>query len=138
MSTKATTQPAALPPRLGAILLLAWLVPGAGHLLLRQRGRAAVLALGILGLFVFGLLLRGGMYAPLPAEPLTFLGAAGTLGVGASYFIAQYAGLAAGQPIGRGFEYGRTFTLIAGLLNILALLDVYDLGTGRKGGSAAE
>ena len=122
-----------LTPRLGGILVLAWLVPGTGHALLRQRGRGGLLALGILGLFVLGLTLRGGMYAPVAAEPLTYLGAAGTLGVGAGYFVAQVAGLAGGQPTERGFEYGRTFTLIAGLLNILALLDVYDIGTGRKG-----
>jgi hypothetical protein len=125
--------PEEMTPRLGGILLVAWLVPGIGHVLLRQRGRGMLLALGILGLFILGLTLRGGMYAPLASEPLTYLGAAGTLGVGAGYFVAEYAGLAAGEPTERGFEYGRTFTLLAGLLNILALLDVYDLGVGRKG-----
>jgi hypothetical protein len=126
-----------LTPRLGAILVLAWLVPGSGHALLKHRGRAAVLALGILGLFILGLVLHGGMYAPDATEPLTYLGAAGTLGVGAGYFVVEYVGLATGHPTERGFEYGRTFTLIAGLLNILALLDVYDLGTGRKGATQA-
>jgi uncharacterized protein DUF6677 len=30
------------------------------------------------------------------------------------------------------FEYGNTFTAVAGLLNILVILDAYDTALGRK------
>jgi hypothetical protein len=30
------------------------------------------------------------------------------------------------------FEYGNTFTAVAGLLNILVVLDAYDTALGRK------
>jgi hypothetical protein len=30
------------------------------------------------------------------------------------------------------YEYGNTFLIVAGLLNTLAVLDVFDLGMGRK------
>jgi hypothetical protein len=41
-------------------------------------------------------------------------------------------GYEAGSVTSVTFEYGNTFTAVAGLLNILVVLDAYDVAVGRK------
>jgi hypothetical protein len=41
-------------------------------------------------------------------------------------------GYEAGNVTSVTFEYGNTFTAVAGLLNILVMLDAYDVAVGRK------
>ncbi len=112
--------------------LLAWAVPGLGHLFLRRSGRGALFGLMILGVFVGGLLLGGKVYRPLPGEPLTYLAALGASGVGVPFLVAHYTGLADGEIEGAFFDYGNTFTLVAGLLNLLVVLDAFDIAAGRR------
>ncbi|HEX2059450.1 MAG TPA: DUF6677 family protein, partial [Thermoanaerobaculia bacterium] len=38
----------------------------------------------------------------------------------------------AGNVVSATYEYGRTFTLTAGLMNLLLVLDCYDIAIGRK------
>ena len=37
-----------------------------------------------------------------------------------------------GDPIGAGYEYGTVFLLTAGLMNLLLVLDAWDIATGKK------
>ncbi len=53
--------------RRGAAVVAAWLVPGAGHLVLGKRGRALLFFLTIIGAFVLGLILNGHLYWPTVA-----------------------------------------------------------------------
>jgi hypothetical protein len=46
--------------------------------------------------------------------------------------LAALAGLGAGDVVAVTYEYGNTFLIVAGLLNALITLDVYDVATGRK------
>jgi len=48
------------------------------------------------------------------------------------YFVAKIAGLGAGQVIAITYEYGNTYVIVAGLLNMLATLDAFDIALGRK------
>ena len=54
-------------------LIAGWLVPGAGHFLLRKWGRGALLAASILGMFTLGLAMQGKIYSSAH-EMLEFLG----------------------------------------------------------------
>ena len=121
-------------------ILAAWLVPGAGHLVLARRGRGLLFFVTIVGAFVLGLSLHGHLYWPTVAEPpsvfhfdlitvLWFL-------AGLCYITSYALGLgtapipqAASAPT---FEYGNTFMFLAGLLNYLVIHDAFDIAAGRK------
>ena len=111
------------------------LMPGAGHALAKCRGRAAVYFLCTLGLFFFGVLYGARLHFQIGFDdPLAVVRSTAQIVVGAPYFAARFLGL--GQDpslITRAtYEYGSTFTEVAGLLNILVALDAFDIAAGRK------
>src|SRR5205814_7661072 len=55
-------------PRRALAVIAAWLVPGAGHLVLGKRGRAVLFFVTIVGSFVLGLALHGRLFWPAPAD----------------------------------------------------------------------
>lgn len=119
-----------LPPV--ALALVAWAVPGAGHLLLGKREKAVVFAVAILVLFVAGLWLDGRIFPFEPSEPLVALAALANAGVGVPYLLAWVGGLGSGMVTAAAYEYANTYLIVAGLLNALVALDAYDVAVGRK------
>jgi hypothetical protein len=135
----ATTQPTAqrLPaeskssiPTLA--LLLGWLVPGAGHLLLGKWVRGLLLFVSVLGMFLIGIGLKGKIYAPNTGDILDMLGFAGQLGMGVLYGIARAFSLGAPTVTDALGDYGTKFLIVAGLLNVMAAVDAHSLANGRK------
>ncbi len=114
------------------MLIVTWLVPGLGHLLLRRRVRAAVFAAVIVVAFAVGLALDGELITPKSGDPLSWLAFLAILGNGVLFFGARLLGLGAGVVTSPAFEYGKTFLLTAGMMNLLLLLDVHDIMSGRK------
>jgi len=112
-------------------LILGWLVPGAGHFLLRKWGRGALLAVSILGMFTIGIAMQGKLYAGAH-DILEMLGLAGDLGNGLLYFVSRAAGWGADQITVTTGDYGTRFIVVAGLLNVIAAVDAHNLRTGRK------
>lgn len=113
-------------------LVLAWLVPGAGHLWLGRRGRALVFFAIVLIALLIGLQLSGNLYRVDPGRPLTILGTIASMGMGVAYFGLRFVAGYAGDISGPGYEYGTAFLVTAGLMNLLLVLDVWDIGRGRK------
>jgi TM2 domain-containing membrane protein YozV len=114
-------------------MILALVIPGAGHFYLGKRGRAVVFFVIVTFMFVMGLWLDGKLYVPQPGQPLTFLATFASMGAGAPYFIARLIGPFSGDPRSFTFEYGTAFSLSAGLMNLLLVLDSFDIAQGRKG-----
>jgi len=112
-------------------LIAGWLVPGAGHFLLRKWGRGALLAASILGMFVLGLVMQGKVYSNAH-DILDILGLAGDLGNGLLYIGSRMLGLGADQVQVTTADYGTRFIVVAGLLNVIAAVDAHNLRTGRK------
>lgn len=112
--------------------MLAWLVPGGGHLYLRRRGRALLFFLAIGALFALGVAMDSRLEMTLTLDDLlASLFSLAQMAVGLPYFVARMLGYQ-GEVRSVTFEYGNTFTAVAGLLNILVLLDAYDTALGRK------
>ena len=115
---------------------VAWLVPGAGHIYLKRWNRGVLLLLAIVGMFVFGLLMRGKMFEPTDGDLFTMVlnygGFAGTLASGAPYFLATWLGYSQPELPGAVADYGTKFLVCAGLLNVLALIDAYEIAVGKK------
>ena len=112
-------------------LIAGWLVPGAGHFILRKPIRGALLAVSIVSMFALGLAMQGRLYTSAQ-DILDMLGVAGDLGNGILYFLGRAAGWG-GTPVQTTVaDYGTKFIVVAGLLNIIAAVDAHNLRTGRK------
>ena len=114
-------------------MALAYLVPGAGHFYLGYRARAAAFFVIVLMLFVIGLSIDGNLYTLRESggAMLKMLASLGSMGAGLPYFIARSIG-DHGDITSITYEYGTTFTLTAGLMNLLLVLDCFDIAEGRK------
>jgi TM2 domain-containing membrane protein YozV len=114
-------------------MLLAWAIPGSGHLYLGRRGRGLAFFAIVVLMFVVGLFIDGSLYtiASSRGSLLRMLASYASMGSGFLYFLAGRIG-AAGDAVSNTFEYGSTFVLTAGLMNLLLVLDCYDIALGRK------
>ena len=115
-----------------AAALLAWAVPGLGHLRLGRYGRAVAFCVIVLITLATGLALDGNLYRVVPEQPLSLFATVGCMGVGAPYFIARWVFGYEGDLEGAGYEYGSAFILTAGLMNLLLILDALDIARGMK------
>lgn len=113
-------------------LVLGWLIPGAGHLLLGKWVRALLLFVSILGMFLIGIALQGKIYSPNTGDILDILGFAGQLGLGALYALAHWFGWGATSYVNTLADYGTKFIVVGGLLNLIAAIDAHSLANGRK------
>ena len=127
-----------LPPigTWGPAVALAWLIPGGGHFLLKKTGRAALLLASITSMFVCGLMMRGAMFSPASGDLLTTLintgGFVGDVASGILYLMSAWLGYNQLDTAGAVHDYGTKFLVVAGLLNILAMVDAFEIATGRK------
>jgi hypothetical protein len=112
--------------------LAAWLVPGAGHILAGRREKGIVFLVALLAMFGMGLALEGRLFPFEFSQPLVGLAAIANLGNGLAYFMAWAGGFGEGQVIAATYEYGNAFLIVAGLLNMLVVLDACDVAAGRK------
>ena len=130
-NTAAASRPGAQGGFVYLPLIAGWLVPGAGHFLLRKWYRGALLAGSILGLFALGIAMQGKLYTNAK-DILDLLGLAGDLGNGLLYIISRMLGLGADSVQVTTADYGTRFIVVAGLLNAIAAVDAHNLRTGRK------
>ncbi len=112
-------------------MILAYLVPGAGHAYLGQRARGAVFFAILCVMFSVGILIDGRVYSFVPGQLLTNLATLGSMGSGLLYF-AGHRLSSGGDVYSITFEHGTAFTLTAGLMNLLLVLDCWDIAQGRK------
>lgn len=112
-------------------LIAGWLVPGAGHFLVRKWGRGTLLAVAIVSMFLLGIAMQGKVYSSAH-DILEMLGFVGDLGSGLLYIGSRVLGVGADQVQVTTADYGTRFIVIAGLLNVIAAVDAHNLRTGRK------
>ena len=107
-----------------------WLVPGAGHLLVGQIRKAAIFFVVLIGD------VRASVWRSAAgcfrfrslSDPLVFLAAAAEWAIGAAARCSpRCAGGGAGDVIAVTYEYGNTFLIVAGLLNVLVAFDAFDV-----------
>ena len=116
--------------------LLAWLIPGAGHFLLKEKKRAIIISATIVLTFCAGLYVGSiGVINPVGAK---------------SWYVAQiinspivavlgYLATTGDYPVfGRPNEIGQIYTTIAGLLNLLCIVNAVYLAHLRKTETAGD
>ncbi len=115
-----------------AVLIVGWLVPGAGHLMLKKWSRGALLLISVVMMFVLGILMEGKVYSPNTGDILDMLGFVGDVGSGILYFAAQIMDWGRGAIHIAVADYGTKFIIVAGLLNIMAAIDAHHIAIGKK------
>ena len=111
---------------------IAWLIPGAGHLIQRKWIRGLLLMVSIIGMFLMGLAMNGKVYKSNTGDLLDILGFVGDLGSGGLYILSrglEWGSTAIASAVG---DYGTKFIVVAGLLNIMSVVDAYNIAIGRK------
>lgn len=141
VNAKPTKDKAEAPPYQGprqsngvilAAVVLAWIVPGAGHFLLKRWGRGALLLVSVVAMFVIGVLMEGKIYHGNTGDILDMLGFVGDIGAGGLYIGSR------AMDIGRGAiqlataDYGTKYLIVSGLLNVMCIVDAYHLAIGKK------
>jgi hypothetical protein len=122
------------PPSGGLVLLClaAWAVPGSGHLWQGRKDKGLIFLVALPLMFAIGLAAHGRLFPFDVSEPLVGLAALADLGIGLPYFVATSLGLGLGDVREVTYEYGNAFLIVAGLLNLLVVIDAYDIAVGRK------
>jgi len=139
----ASQSSSSVPPPV--VALATWVVPGSGYWLIGQRGRALTVGISIIILFVLGMLIGGVRVVDVPngvlsspvnavsqkpwfvgqilAGPITLI--ASSIGHDDAYFASH----------SRVNEIGTLYTAVAGMLNLLAIIDAA-YRAGHNGGTA--
>src|SRR6516162_4955581 len=133
---KESRQPGPSFGALAPVLALSWLIPGAGHLMLKRTGRGLLLLLAVTGMFLCGLMMRGAMFHPQTGDLLTTLintgGFIGDVCSGVLYLLSVWLGYNQPDMAGAVHDYGTKFLVTAGLLNLLAVVDAFEIAAGKK------
>jgi Family of unknown function (DUF6677) len=134
-STSEPAKPSRAPASSGSLFGLcvaAWVIPGLGHFLLGRKRRALILFLGIVVMFVLGLAMQGQFFSTGSGSFLHTLGYFAELSIGVPMPAATFFGYAGGNTYFVCSDYGTAFLIAAGMLNVLAIIDAYDIALGRK------
>lgn len=117
-------------------VIAAWIVPGGGHFLLKKTGRGALILGSVALMFLFGLGMQGMMFTPEKGDLLTTVinygGFLCDIASGLFYFATAIFGYAQPDMAGDVHDYGTKFLVTAGLLNILAMVDAFEIAAKKK------
>jgi hypothetical protein len=111
---------------------IAWLIPGAGHLIQRRWIRGSLLMASIACMFVLGLLMQGHVYRPNGGDILDILGFVGDVGAGGLYIVTRVMDWGQGAIAHATADYGTKYLIVAGLLNFISVADAYHIAIGKK------
>lgn len=119
-----------------AACVTGFVLPGMGHIVLGKYVRGALVGAVIIIMFALGFVMEGHLYKPESQDWLTWFFSFLDVGIGLPYFVClandwgfQVTDIQAAKVT---YEYGNTFFCVAGALNMLAVMDAYDIGVGRK------
>src|SRR6266446_7151909 len=89
-------KPVAVTPMSVVAPVVAWLIPGAGHLIQKRWIRGVLLMVSVVTMFVLGLLMQGRIYRPNGGDILDILGFIGDVGAGGLYIVTRAMDLGQG------------------------------------------
>src|SRR5512135_1325498 len=116
----------------GFACIMAALVPGLGHAVLKKWDRALVFFASISLMFFIGVGLQGRVFGPDFTDLFSTLKFIADAGAGLLYWMARARGLGVGEPTAYTYDFGNVFIYVAGLLNMLVVVDAFDITRGRK------
>ncbi len=117
--------------------ILSWLFPGAGYFILGRMKRGLIVSCIIWLMFIIAIISGGAYYPGLTFEEgklLYLLNIFARMGNGLGAIISVYLNMSPPMNVASWltFEYGGRFLEMVGLLNFLAIIDIFDIYAGRK------
>jgi hypothetical protein len=116
--------------------LMGWLVPGAGHLMINEKKHAIIIFITIVLTFVIGLYIGSiGVINPVGAKPwyvAQIMNSPAVAAIGRITTTGDY------PVFGRPNEIGQIYTSIAGLLNLLCIVNAVYWAHLRRTGAFGE
>ncbi len=101
--------------------------------MLKKWGKGVTFFAVVMLLFCLGLAMKGQLFGwPQEKHLFPFLKFLADASVGFPYLIGVFNGWGEGQIDSFSYEYGNSFLYTAGLLNMLLILDAFDIAEGRK------
>ncbi|RKY24985.1 MAG: hypothetical protein DRP62_02410 [Planctomycetota bacterium] len=123
-------------PSLLIVALSGWLVPGAGHFILEEKKRAIIIFVTIVITFLTGLYVGSiGVIDPVGAWPWYL---AQIMNSPAVVVIGHLTAAGTYPVYGRPNEIGQIYTSIAGLLNLLCIINAVYLAHLRRAETTGE
>ena len=129
------------PGRAWVVGLVAWFIPGVGHLMVNRWGRALLMGGAVWLCFFLGMAMGGRLntlasFRPLSSFLISSVLVIGNFGTGVLYIACWMLDYGFAEDVQKAarvtHEYGYIFLLVAGLLNYLNMLDAFDIAAGRK------
>jgi hypothetical protein len=108
------------------------MIPGFGHAILRKWDRAAVFFVCIAAMIIIGVQLDGCLFDPDFQNFFALLKFTADAGSGLLYWIPWILGVGTGEPTAYTYIFANVFLYVAGLLNMLIVIDAFDIARGRK------
>ena len=109
-----------------------WLVPGLGHVLQKRWIRGALLFICVVAMWSLGLGMKGKVYSPNTGDILDMLGFIGDIGAGGLYLLSKNMDWGEGAIFRATADYGTKYIVVAGLLNIICMVDAYHIAARKK------
>jgi len=119
-------------PKTVAACVGAALVPGLGHAILQKWDRALVFFACVCTMFALGIRLQGKVFGPDSSDLFAILKFTADAGIGLIYWFSWLQGIGPGEPSAYTYDFGNIFLYVAGLLNMLVIVDTFDIALGRK------
>lgn len=110
--------------------LMAWVIPGAGHFLIKERKRAAIIFVTIVGTFLAGLYVGSIAVVDSKGAGLWYIA---QIMVSPSVAIIAKETQTGYEAFGRCSDIGQIYTSIAGLLNMLCIVSAIYMGHSGRG-----
>lgn len=127
---KTATEP--IPARAVIATAFAWIFPGAGHIVQKKWSRGFLLMFAVVLMFLLGLAMGGKIYKPNTGDLLDMLGFVGDAGAGGLYIVSRMMEMGTVAVAYATADYGTKYIVIAGLLNVMSIVDAYHIAMGRK------
>jgi hypothetical protein len=114
------------------VAILAWALPGLGHLVLGRWRRALTFLVSVGGLAIAGYLLRGNVFPEHATDAFGRLGFFADAGTGVFYYLSRFFERS-GPDVSRALgDEGTRFIAAAGIVNLLSAFDAYEIAAGRR------
>ncbi len=111
--------------------MLAWAIPGAGHFLIKEKKRAIVIFVTIVGLFVAGLYIGSVAVVDSAGAGLWYI--AQIMASPIVAIVSHITRTGSHEVYGRCADIGQIYTSIAGLLNLLCIISAVYMGHSGRG-----